>query len=85
MCFHDLQYCKISQIIDTSDPILQFLNSFSSCKLQKKFQNVMFEFFKFGSFHQFCTFKTDLSGNTVWPQASGFKKIAKIDRFGIFN
>ena len=26
-----------------------------------------------------------LSGNTVWPQASGFQKLAKIDYFGIFN
>ena len=33
----------------------------------------------------FCPFKTDLSGNTVWPQASGFQKLAKIDHFGIFN
>ena len=23
----------------------------------------------------------DLSGNTVWPQASGFQKLAKIDHF----
>ena len=26
----------------------------------------------------FCTIKTDLSGNTVWPQASGFQKLAKM-------
>ena len=26
-----------------------------------------------------------MSGNTVWPQASGFQKLAKIDHFGIFN
>ena len=24
----------------------------------------------------FCPIKTDLSGNTVWPQASGFQKLA---------
>ena len=27
----------------------------------------------------FCHIKTDLSGNTVWPQASGFQKLAKMD------
>ena len=26
-----------------------------------------------------------LSGNTVWPQTSGFQKLAKSDHFGIFN
>ena len=33
----------------------------------------------------FCTIKSDLSGNTVWPQASGFQKLAKLTIFGIFN
>ena len=33
----------------------------------------------------FCPNKTDLSGNTVWPQASGFQKLAKLTIFGIFN
>ena len=32
----------------------------------------------------FCPFKTDLSGNTVWPQASGFQKLAKMDHFQHF-
>ena len=32
-------------------------------------QNVSFEFFNIGIFHQFCTFESDLSGNTVWPPA----------------
>ena len=34
-----------------------------------------------------CPFKSDLSGNTVWLQASGFPKVAKvakIDNFGHF-
>ena len=26
----------------------------------------------------FCLIKTDLSGNTVWPRASGFQKLAKM-------
>ena len=33
----------------------------------------------------FCPIKTDLSGNTSWPQAWGFQKLAKIEHFGIFN
>ena len=32
----------------------------------------------------FCPIKTDLSGNTVWPQASGFQKLAKMDHFWHF-
>ena len=32
----------------------------------------------------FCPFKTDLSGNTVWPQASGFQKLAKMNHFWHF-
>ena len=33
----------------------------------------------------FGPIRTDLSGNTVWPQASGFQKLAKLTIFGIFN
>ena len=29
----------------------------------------------------FCPIKTDLSGNTVWQQALGFQKLAKMDHF----
>ena len=32
----------------------------------------------------FCPIKTDLSGNTVWPQALGFQKLAKMDHFWHF-
>ena len=32
----------------------------------------------------FCPIKTDLSGNTVWPQDLGFQKLAKLDHFGHF-
>ena len=32
----------------------------------------------------FCPTKTDLSGNTVWPQASGFQKLVKMDHFWHF-
>ena len=33
----------------------------------------------------FCPIKTDLSGNTVWPQASGFQNSPKWTILGIFN
>ena len=32
----------------------------------------------------FCPIKSDLSGNTVWPQSSGFQKLAKMDNFWYF-
>ena len=32
----------------------------------------------------FCPIKTDLSGNPVWTQASGFQKLAKMDDFWHF-
>ena len=36
-------------------------------------------------FTDFCPIKTDLSGNTVWPQASGLQKLAKMDHFWHFS
>ena len=33
----------------------------------------------------FCPINIDLSSNTVWPHASAFKILAKMDHFGIFN
>ena len=36
-------------------------------------------------FTNFCPIKTDLSGNTVWPQTSVFQKLVKMSIFGIFN
>ena len=40
--------------------------------------------FRFQNFN-FCPTKTDLSGNTVWPQASSFQNSPKWTIFGIFN
>ena len=48
-------------------------------------QNVAFEFFlRVAFFTNFCPIKTDLSGNTVRPQASSFQKLAKMDHFWHF-
>ena len=35
-------------------------------------------------FTNFCRIKIDLSGNTVWPQASSFQKLAQMDQFWHF-
>ena len=42
------------------------------------------EFWIFAFSTNFCPIKTDLSGNTVWPQASGFEKLAKMNHFWHF-
>ena len=47
----------------------------------KIIKNVAFLVLKFGIFTNFCPIKSDLSGNTVWPQASGFQKLVKTDHF----
>ena len=47
-------------------------------------QNVAFEFLNFGILYQFLSYYTDLSGNTVWPQASDFQKLVKMDQFWHF-
>ena len=43
-------------------------------------QNVAFQLS-----NNFCPIKNDLAGNTVWPQASGFQKLAKMKLFGIYD
>ena len=45
---------------------------------------VLFEYFDFGISTNFVLLKAILSDNTVWPQASGFQKLAKLTIFGRF-
>ena len=33
----------------------------------------------------FCTIKSDFSGNPIWLQALGFQKLTKLTIFGILN
>ena len=47
-------------------------------------QNVSVEFWIFGISSNFCTIKIDLSGNTVWVQATCFLKLAKVEPFLAF-
>ena len=72
---------------------LQFMNQkswdvvriFTDAHRLKITHTVAFEFLKFGIFHQFLSYqKTDLSGNTVRPQALGFEKLAKMAHFLAF-
>ena len=44
-----------------------------------------FNFWTLAFSTNFCLIKTDLSGNTVWQQASGFQKLAKMDQFCHFS
>ena len=45
-------------------------------------KNVSFEVYWIFAFStNFCHIKNDMSGNTVWPQAIGFQKIAKFLAF----
>ena len=47
-------------------------------------QNVAFEFLILAFSTNFFPIKSDLSGNTVWPQASDFQKLAKMDHLRHF-
>ena len=47
-----------------------------------KMSHMNFSIWAFSSI--FCSIKGDMSGNTVWPQASGFQKLAKLDHFWHF-
>ena len=62
-----------------------FVLSFACSQCLKIIQYVAFEFFNLAFSTNFCPIKTELSGNTVWPQTSGFQNLAKLTIFGIFN
>ena len=65
--------------IENTTGISKFSENIFRCIAQclKITQNVSFEFFNFSIFTNFCPIKVNMSGNTVWPQASGFQKLAK--------
>ena len=48
-------------------------------------QNVLFEFSILAFSTNFCPINIDLSGNTVWPQALRFWKLAKLSIFAAPN
>ena len=61
--------------------------------LTQKAANIVWKLLKMSHFNFwimafptiFCPIKTDLSGNTVWPQASSFQKLVKMDHFWHFE
>ena len=55
----------------------------SQCLKIPKMSHMYFSILTFST--KFCPIKSDMSGNTVWPQISGFQKLAKWTIFGIFN
>ena len=59
-----------------------FLSDFQK---QPALKNVAFDaFFILAFFTNLCPIKSDLSGNTVWPQTLGLQKLAKVDHFWHF-
>ena len=80
--FHCLVHNLGNQTVSVSKSIQIFILQSHCLKIT---QNVAFDIFNFGIFHHFLSVKTDLSGNTVWPQASAFKKLDKMDHFWHFN
>ena len=63
-----------SSVIHTT--ISTLFENYSKCRIW------IFDILAFSA--NFCPIKIDLSGNTVWPQASDFQKLAKIDFFWHF-
>ena len=61
--------------------LLQVIHCYNVWKLLKM-SHLNFGILAF--FANFWPIKTDLSGNTVWPQALGFQKLAKMDNFWHF-
>ena len=83
-------FSKKSKIISEMDYLFTFNSSplafffvynahlIKKAQFLKITQNVAFEFFNFPRIN-FCPIQRDLSGNTVWPQATGFQKLVKMD------
>ena len=59
-----------------------FINSFPYSTLFENYSKCRISILAFST--SFCPIKTDLSGNTVWPQDSGFQKLPKLDHFWHF-
>ena len=77
------EFARFTSTIKTSNWIKNHDFAFSNSQFSNtaqclnSIQNVAFK--------NCCSFKTDRSGNTIWPQASGFQKLAKLDHFGHFK
>ena len=68
-----------------------YLLIFTTVNFHEFFGNLKFEFSRKNQHLKLTilrilafSIKSDLSGNTVWPQAAGLQNLAKMDLFGIF-
>ena len=80
--FYGTRTLIIVWVIPDSDLTLNFLapksySIFGSSPFQSTVHTTMFENCTKCRTTNLCLIKSDLSGNTVWPQASGFQKLAK--------
>ena len=68
--------------------MIHFLMIFKHCDSSTLIENhskCPIWIFNFAIFHQFLSYQSEMSNNTVWPKATGFQKLAKSTIFGIFN
>ena len=68
---------ELAQARSSTFSILTLFENYSKCRIW------IFQFWHFPPI--FGPIKTEQSGNTVWPQALGFQKLAKIAHFGHFK
>ena len=71
--------------VSFKESFTQVSKAFSSPHCLKITQNVAFYFLFLAFSTNFCPIKTDLSGNTAYPKASGFPKLVKIVHFWHFQ
>ena len=64
-------------LLSSTTQVCTLFKNFSKCRIW------IFWILAFST--NFCPIKIDLSGNTVWPQAPGFQKLAKMDHFWHFK
>ena len=72
-----MRSCEIQNLWE-SKLIIAFSSNAHYLKIT---QSVAFELLNFDISTNFCPIKSELSGNTVWQQASDFQKFAKMDNF----
>ena len=90
--FHDLEMFEIHWVIYGKRANFGWRRRIHCKKTVRKFKHIVWKLLKMSHytfwvlafFTNFCSIESDLSGNTVWPQASGFEKLAKMDNFWHF-
>ena len=91
--FHDLEMLEIYWVSDWKRTNFGWRRRIHCKKTVRKFKHIVWKLLKMSHytfwvlafFTNFCSIESDLSGNTVWPQASGFEKLAKMDNFWHFQ